>query len=66
MSTDNKTTNVRDHDGTGKHDSNRENGAASKTGQQSQDATRHQQDASHHKDHKRPQPGGADDKSGQQ
>jgi hypothetical protein len=66
MSTDTKNTNVKDHDGAGRHDSNRGNDAAGKTGHQSQDASRHQQDASHHKDDRRPQPDGADNRRGQQ
>jgi hypothetical protein len=66
MSIVNKNTNAKDHDGTGERGRNRGSDAISKTGHQSQDALRHQQDAPHHKDGKRRQPGGADSESGQQ
>jgi hypothetical protein len=48
------------------HDTNRGDNTEQRTGQQSQDAQRHQQDAAHHKVHKSPQPGATDTRSGQQ
>jgi hypothetical protein len=63
MSSDSKNSDMNDRSGSG-NDPKRENERA-KTGQQSQDALRHQQDARHHKFHNGPLPGGADDKTGQ-
>jgi hypothetical protein len=66
MSNDSKSANVNDRGGSGQNDSNRPNDTAQNTGQQSQDATRHQQDASHHENTKTPQQDGSDSKRGQQ
>jgi hypothetical protein len=48
------------------HQDNRGNDKEQRTGQQSQDALRHQQDAAHHKAHKSPLPGAADSDAGLQ
>lgn len=66
MSNDNKGSNVNDLRGSGTHDNDRADNSAQKTGQQSQDALRHQQDASHHQNAKKPQYGGSDNKARQQ
>jgi hypothetical protein len=66
MSNDSKNANMKEHGTTGKNDANRPDDTTQKTGQQSQDALRHQQDATHHKSHKGPQQGAADNESGQQ
>jgi hypothetical protein len=59
MSNDSKNANVNERSGSGKNDTNRPNDTAQKTGQQSQDAARHQNDKAH-------QHGASDNKSGQQ
>jgi len=66
MSNDNRNANMNDLGSPMKNDPNRGSDAAQKTGQQSQDASRHQQDATHHPIDKSPQQGGADKKGGQQ
>jgi hypothetical protein len=48
------------------HNTNGGSDPAQKTGQQSRDALRHQQDAAHHKVHKSPPPAAADTRNGQQ
>ena len=59
MSSDSKNANTNEHSGSGKNDPNRPKDTAHRTGQQSQDAARHQNDKSH-------QHGASDHKSGQQ
>jgi general stress protein YciG len=66
MSNDNRNADMNDRGSSIKNDPNQRSVAAQKTGQQSQDASRHQQDATHHPIDKSPQQGGADKKSGQQ
>jgi hypothetical protein len=48
------------------HNTNGGSDPAQKTGQQSQDALRHQQDVAHHKVHKSPPSAAADTRNGQQ
>jgi hypothetical protein len=66
MSNDTKNANMSDRGSSGKTDAQRGNEGSHKPGQQSQDASRHQQDAAHHEPHKSPQQGASDNKSGQQ
>jgi hypothetical protein len=65
MSNDNKDGNVNGRGGSGKNDPNRGNDTT-QTGQQSQDAVRHQQEGSHHPKDKSEQQGGSGNKIGQQ
>jgi hypothetical protein len=56
MSNDHKKADVNDRDAA-ENDANRRADTQRKSGQESQDALRHQQDAAHHKDQKKPQHG---------
>jgi hypothetical protein len=66
MSNDTKNATMNDRASSGKTDIQRGNEGGHKPGQQSQDASRHQQDAAHHDPHKSSQHGASDNKSGQQ
>jgi hypothetical protein len=65
MSNEMKTDNGHPQNGSGRKDSTLTNDLP-KSGQQSQDALRHQEDALHHKNEKSAQQGGSDHNSGQQ
>jgi hypothetical protein len=66
MSNESKNAIVNERDGSGKNDPNRPKDTAQKTGQPSQDASRHQQDSAHHQNEKNRQQGASDHKVGQQ
>jgi hypothetical protein len=66
MPNDKKNANRSDGGNTRKNDTKRVSEPVPKTGQQSQDAQRHQQDAAHHKFHSSPHQGAADTQRGQQ
>lgn len=66
MSNDTKNANMNERSNSGKTDIQRGNEGGHKPSQQSQDASRHQQDAAHHEPHKSSQHGASDNKSGQQ